>query len=117
MSPTGFEPSIPANEQPEAHALDGAVTGIGNVLVKYNISIYTRLLCELWTMKLSMLYVIGESKLLSLALTRVWLRGSWHVYTKYAHVYTGCYLTHYSGRVTQICVFNTVKLGTSASSP
>jgi len=26
------------------------------------------------------------------------------------------YLTHYSGRVTQICVFNTVKLGTSASS-
>jgi len=27
------------------------------------------------------------------------------------------FLTHYSGRVTQICVFNTVKLGTSASSP
>jgi len=26
-------------------------------------------------------------------------------------------LTHYSGRVTQICVFNMVKLGTSASSP
>jgi len=26
-------------------------------------------------------------------------------------------LTHYSGRVTQICVFNTVKLGTSATSP
>jgi len=26
-------------------------------------------------------------------------------------------LTHISGRVTQICVFNTVKLGTSASSP
>jgi len=26
------------------------------------------------------------------------------------------YLTH-CGRVTQICVFNTVKLGTSASSP
>ena len=26
-------------------------------------------------------------------------------------------LTHYSGRVTQFCVFNTVKLGTSASSP
>ena len=26
-------------------------------------------------------------------------------------------LTHYSGRVTQICVFNTAKLGTSASSP
>jgi len=28
-----------------------------------------------------------------------------------------CNLTHNSGRVTQICVFNTVKLGTSASSP
>jgi len=31
------------------------------------------------------------------------------------HLYPG-YLTH-CGRVTQICVFNTVKLGTSASSP
>ena len=29
----------------------------------------------------------------------------------------GVSLTHYSGRVTQICVLNTVKLGTSASSP
>ena len=29
---------------------------------------------------------------------------------------TRFYLTH-CGRVTQICVFNTVKLGTSASSP
>ena len=28
----------------------------------------------------------------------------------------GVFLTH-CGRVTQICVFNTVKLGTSASSP
>ena len=27
------------------------------------------------------------------------------------------FLTHNSGRVTQICVFNTVKLGTSARSP
>ena len=26
-------------------------------------------------------------------------------------------LTHNSGRVTQVCIFNTVKLGTSASSP
>jgi len=32
-------------------------------------------------------------------------------------VYVLFVLTHYSGRVTQICVFNTVKLGTSASSP
>jgi len=31
--------------------------------------------------------------------------------------YIVTFLTHYSGRVTQICVFNTVKLGTSASSP
>ena len=31
----------------------------------------------------------------------------------HTHIY---YLTH-CGRVTQICVFNTVKLGTSASSP
>jgi len=27
------------------------------------------------------------------------------------------YILTYCGRVTQICVFNTVKLGTSASSP
>jgi len=40
--------------------------------------------------------------------------------TKYvvhdAYAYQTCKLTH-CGRVTQICVFNTVKLGTSASSP
>ena len=35
---------------------------------------------------------------------------------KYSYVYTFSKLTH-CGRVTQICVFNTVKLGTSASSP
>jgi len=39
-----------------------------------------------------------------------WLPGSWCLTRHRA-------LTHYSGRVTQICVFNTVKLGTSASSP
>jgi len=43
-----------------------------------------------------MLYVIGESKLLTLALTRVWLCEFWHVYTKYAHIYTGCYLNLYA---------------------
>jgi len=32
------------------------------------------------------------------------------------HLQTDTFLTH-CGRVTQICVFNTVKLGTSASSP
>jgi len=47
-------------------------------------------------MKMSMMYVSGESKLLTLALTRVWLRGSWHVYTKYAQIYTGWYLNLYA---------------------
>jgi len=37
---------------------------------------------------------------------------AWSCYHKYYKLY----LTH-CGRVTQICVFNTVKLGTSASSP
>jgi len=41
----------------------------------------------------------------------IWYRG---VYMTVLH---GDTLTHNSGRVTQICVFNTVKLGTSASSP
>jgi len=34
-----------------------------------------------------------------------------------AYKYNDILLTHNSGQVTQICVFNTVKLGTSASSP
>ena len=38
-------------------------------------------------------------------------------YVEYEHILFYHYLTHNSGRVTQICVFNTVKLGTSASSP
>jgi hypothetical protein len=29
MSPAGFEPTIPANERPQTHALDCAATGIG----------------------------------------------------------------------------------------
>jgi hypothetical protein len=29
MLPAGFEPAIPANERPQTHALDRAVTGIG----------------------------------------------------------------------------------------
>jgi len=36
--------------------------------------------------------------------------------SKYIHINGRIILTH-CGRVTQICVFNTVKLGTSASSP
>jgi len=48
-----------------------------------------------------------------------------HIYKTYpetkvhyscTHYFTSMILTH-CGRVTQICVFNTVKLGTSASSP
>ena len=46
-----------------------------------------------------------EVKLISEVLTRICLTAGVNL------------LTHNSGRVTQICVFNTVKLGTSASSP
>jgi hypothetical protein len=31
MSPAGFEPTIPASERPQIHALDSAATGIGTV--------------------------------------------------------------------------------------
>jgi len=41
---------------------------------------------------------------------------NWHVGKFNQKRRVRCYLTH-CGRVTQICVFNTVKLGTSASSP
>ena len=30
MAPVGFEPTIPAGERPQIHALDGAATGTGN---------------------------------------------------------------------------------------
>jgi hypothetical protein len=29
LTPAGFEPTIPASEQPQTHALDRAVTGFG----------------------------------------------------------------------------------------
>jgi hypothetical protein len=35
MSPTGFEPAIPASEQPQTHALARAATGIGWSLVRF----------------------------------------------------------------------------------
>jgi hypothetical protein len=31
MSPVGFEPTIPASERPQTHALDRAATGIGTL--------------------------------------------------------------------------------------
>jgi hypothetical protein len=34
MAPTGFEPTIPASERPQAHALDCAATGIGKTQVQ-----------------------------------------------------------------------------------
>ena len=30
MPPVGFEPTVPANERPQTHALDRAATGTGN---------------------------------------------------------------------------------------
>jgi hypothetical protein len=33
MPPAGFEPPIPASARPQAHALDTAATGIGDLLV------------------------------------------------------------------------------------
>jgi hypothetical protein len=30
MPPAGFEPTIPASERPQTHALDRAATGTGN---------------------------------------------------------------------------------------
>ena len=34
--PAGFEPTIPASEQPQTHALDRAATGIGKA-VRFNV--------------------------------------------------------------------------------
>ena len=31
MPPVGFEPAVPANEQPHTYALDRAATGVGDV--------------------------------------------------------------------------------------
>jgi len=31
MPPAGFEPAVPASERPPTHALDHAVTGIGDI--------------------------------------------------------------------------------------
>ena len=42
MPPVGFQPTIPASERPQTHALDRAATGTGNVikllLLMYNIN-------------------------------------------------------------------------------
>ena len=34
MPPAGFEPTIPASEQPQTHALDRAATGIGSNIMR-----------------------------------------------------------------------------------
>jgi hypothetical protein len=36
MTPAGFEPTIPASERPQTHALDFVVTGISEIVVLKN---------------------------------------------------------------------------------
>jgi hypothetical protein len=38
MSPTKFEPAIPASEKSQTHALDGAATGIGAYSVRLQLN-------------------------------------------------------------------------------
>ena len=33
MTPAGFEPTIPASDRPQTHALDRAATGMGQLLI------------------------------------------------------------------------------------
>jgi hypothetical protein len=35
MTPAGMEPTIPASERPQTHALGHTATGIGNYLISY----------------------------------------------------------------------------------
>jgi hypothetical protein len=35
MPPAGFEPTIPASERPQIHAVDRATNGIGNLTLKW----------------------------------------------------------------------------------
>jgi hypothetical protein len=37
MPPAGFEPSIPASERPQTHALDHVATETGHVFIPLNI--------------------------------------------------------------------------------
>jgi hypothetical protein len=39
MPPVGFGPTILVSEQPKTHALDRTVTGIGKILVQYQLKI------------------------------------------------------------------------------
>jgi hypothetical protein len=42
MPPAGFEPTIPANERSQTHALDRVAIGIGvAIIIKQNIIIFT----------------------------------------------------------------------------
>jgi len=89
MPPVGFEPTISAGEWPQAYTLDRAATGTGSPL--------------------------------KLVLKKQFLGGKniWGHFPSPFLLQRGTPLAGslHCGRVTQICVFNTVKLGTSASSP
>jgi hypothetical protein len=43
MPPAGFEPTIPADERPQTHALDRAATGTGPLIIYYPIIFYIKL--------------------------------------------------------------------------
>ena len=40
MPPVGFEPTVPASEQPQAHALNRTATGMGKMFFIYATIVY-----------------------------------------------------------------------------
>ena len=64
MLPVGFEPTIPASEPPQTHALDRAATGIGTWSNKYKKRNHTFLTsyCAVWHTILDFMFIHCKSK-------------------------------------------------------
>ena len=123
MPPAGFEPTFSEGERPQTYAFDCAATGTDNSRLQRDEISHHEFITEFDRTQLHF------SIPLRLVTTVCWVivyfrpcfvpRGNLSTQkslTIYLCAFNAHSLTH-CGRVTQICVFNTVKLGTSASSP
>ena len=115
MPPAGFEPTIPASERPQTHALDRAATGISNYLCLLSHKIHELTACEITVLYINtavscaqltftaqpkhvvegtvLLYIL-YCKLLALLIRNIWCRTECAT-IKYLQVLKDCNISRY----------------------
>jgi hypothetical protein len=61
MTPAGFEPTVPASERPQTHALDHAATEIGETVLTRDENVFVDLKSSTHSQQVSRLFIFTWS--------------------------------------------------------